>query len=136
MMWIDFQLAAETVERELGLSWGAAQKALLDACKQNEMRSQDRIWDGDGNPARGPSVLDVDFQRWLTTKQTKQTGGKVARVKVYLAEMYPEAVPDPKLCPRKDLQRRLIEKDKSLAPLDEATLKTAIDEYNASSARE
>jgi hypothetical protein len=59
-------------------------------------------------------------------------GGKIPRIKVKLAELYPKGVPEPGLCPRKELQNTLIKRDKSLAPLDLATLKTAIDDYNRS----
>jgi hypothetical protein len=65
-------------------------------------------------------------------KPAAARGGKVPRIKVHLAELHPNGVREPGLCPRKDLQDTLIKKDKSLAPLDMATLKTAIDEYNQS----
>ena len=37
MMWVQFQLAAKEVERRLGVSWGMAQKVLLEACENKEV---------------------------------------------------------------------------------------------------
>jgi hypothetical protein len=51
--WYGYLYAAEEVERRLGLSWGAAQKVLLDACKGGELH-----WQGYANE---PSVADNDF---------------------------------------------------------------------------
>jgi hypothetical protein len=61
----------------------------------------------------------------------KPKGGKVPRIKDRLAGMFPEGVPDPAHCVRKELQGRLLKADPTLAPLDLKTLKAAIDEYNA-----
>jgi hypothetical protein len=58
--------------------------------------------------------------------------GKRPRIKVYLAEHYPKGVPSPAHCPRKILRSGLLNWDSNLAPLDEGTLKLAIDEFNAS----
>jgi hypothetical protein len=63
-------------------------------------------------------------------KPAAARGGKVPRIMIHLEELFPKGVPVPALCPRKELQGSLVKKDKSLAPLDLATLKTAIDEYN------
>ena len=124
MMWVNFKSAAEMVERELGVSWGAAQRMLLDACNNKEIKTKDETYCA--------SVLDVDCLRWIETKKTKQTGGKVALIIVYLTEMYPDGVPIAELCNRQDLQGKLIARDKTLSPLDPKTLKKAIDKYNAS----
>jgi hypothetical protein len=61
--------------------------------------------------------------------------GKQARIGDFLAEFYPanqypEGVPSPGKAPRKELKARILERDKSLAPLDEATLMKAIDAFN------
>ncbi len=58
--------------------------------------------------------------------------GKRPRIKVYLAEHHPKGVPSPAHCPRKILRSDLLDWDSNLAPLDEGTLKLAIDEFNAS----
>jgi hypothetical protein len=81
-----------------------------------------------------------DFRRWraaeLTTPKTRPARGSGTKRPViikYLSEMFPKGVPDPAHYPRKRLRADLVEKDqKRLAPLDEATLKSAIEEYNRS----
>jgi hypothetical protein len=62
---------------------------------------------------------------------TRAELGKKPRIRQYLAEHYPEGVPDPAYCPRKALKDALLKWDQSLSPLDESTLKKAINEYNA-----
>jgi hypothetical protein len=44
-------------------------------------------------------------------------------------------VPAPELCPRKALRADLLKRDPGLKPLDDVTLKSAIDKYNADPAR-
>ena len=61
-----------------------------------------------------------------------QEAGKHPRIKAHLAEMLPNGVPDPAHCPRKTLKADLLKRDPSLNPLDEATLKSAIDAHNSS----
>ena len=56
--------------------------------------------------------------------------GKIPRIKAMLAKLYPDGVPDPALCSRKELQGRLVKGDPTLTS-DPKTLKAAIDEYNA-----
>jgi hypothetical protein len=58
--WLGFQFAAEEVERRLGCSWGAAQKALLDAIAREDVRSQPSPDGGD--------VWSVDVQRLIEGK--------------------------------------------------------------------
>ena len=58
-IWLSFQLAAEEVERRLGLSWGAAQKTLIEACENEEVRT------------RGSDVFDIDLWQWLKRQLTK-----------------------------------------------------------------
>ena len=61
--WISFQIATEAVEQQLGISRGAAQKALLEAIKDNALQSQ-------RNENGGlPYVMSVDLKRWLQQKQ-------------------------------------------------------------------
>jgi hypothetical protein len=57
--------------------------------------------------------------------------GKRPRIKVYLGEHYPQGVPAPAYCPRKNLRSELLVWDKGLALLDEGTLKLAVDEFNS-----
>ena len=56
---------------------------------------------------------------------------KIPRILEYLAGYFPEGVPDPAYLPRKALRADLLKWDPDLDPLDEATLKKAIDSYNA-----
>jgi hypothetical protein len=58
--WISFRLAAEKVERTLGVSWGLAQKTLLEACASNELPTK-RSRDGHG----GPDIGADEFRAWL-----------------------------------------------------------------------
>jgi hypothetical protein len=125
MTWISFQLAAEEVERRLGVSWGKAQKVLLEACENKEIKSQQRT-------GCGPDVLDTEFWEWLKAKQYLPRGGKQSRILKHLAAMFPnKRVPDPSDYPRKALKAGLLKRDPGLAPLDEGTLKSAIDKHNA-----
>jgi hypothetical protein len=123
-MWIGFQLAAEEVERRLGLTWGKAQKVLLEACENEELTSR--------RAEGGPDVLDTSFLEWLKVKQNPRPAGKQPRILKHLAVMFPnERVPIPDLCPRYTLKADLLKADPGLAPLDEATLKAAIEKHNA-----
>jgi hypothetical protein len=67
-------------------------------------------------------------------EKKKPSLGKQPRIMVWLAKEYPEGVPDPALCNRKELQGRLIKAAPGLRPLDPKTLKGAIDEYNVGKA--
>ena len=64
-------------------------------------------------------------------KDVSQFAGKQPRIWQYLKEHYPEGVPKPALCARKMLKNKLLKWDFHLSPLDEGTLKKAIDKYNA-----
>ena len=135
MMWLGFHVAAEEVERQLGCSWDAAQEALLDACRNNQVR-----WRRDEG---GLGVLDADFVRWLRTQgpsaeiQAKsppakgRPAAKSRRILNLLAMMFPDGVPDRARYPRNLLKANLIMWDPSLHPVDRATLGRAIDAYNA-----
>jgi hypothetical protein len=72
------------------------------------------------------------FLKAIKPKQSEPKAlGKRPRIKALLAKLYPEGVPDPAHCPRKGLQRKLLTLDPGLQPLDDDTLKKAVDEYNA-----
>ena len=104
----------------------------------------DLEWTSDGDEEVGPEGYCVevsveDFVHWLVkqpkperkAKAAPSEKGKRPKIKRLLAEMYPNGVPDPAHCPRKALKADLLKRDKSLDPLDEATLKGAIEEYNS-----
>ena len=122
--WIGYTLAVEEVERRLGLSWGAAQKALLEACERGELRWRN-------TPGGGPDIGDPDLFDWLEAKRSHPPSFKQSRILKLLAGMFSNhRVPAPELCPRKTLRADLLKLDPLLKPLDEATLKSAIDKYN------
>ena len=76
---------------------------------------------------------DLDrHQVHLKNKPLPEPTGKQPRIRALLAEMFPKGVPDPAHCPRKTLKADLLRRDPSLNPLDEATLKSAIDAHNSS----
>jgi hypothetical protein len=127
--WVGYTLAIEEVGRRLGLSWGAAQKALLEACERGELRWRN-------TPGGGPNIGDPDLFDWLVTKLSHPPSGKQSRILKLLAGMFPNhRVPAPELCPRKALRADLLKRDPGLKPLDDVTLKSAIDKYNADPAR-
>jgi hypothetical protein len=123
--WYSFELAAEEVERRLGVSWGSAQKTVMELCEKGILKWEN-IRDG------GPNVSYNDLQQWLTKKTNRSGGGKQARIISELEKMFNGApVPERTLRPRKALKEDLLGRDKSLRPLDLSTLKTAIDKYNS-----
>jgi hypothetical protein len=127
--WYSFELAAEEVERRLGVTWGAAQKTVMELCENGTLRWQN-VREG------GPNVSCNDLRRWLEAKLTRKRGGKQARLTAQLSKMFPNGcVPDPDECPRDALREDLVERDKTLRPLDHATLKKAIDRYNGTIAK-
>ncbi|WP_166145419.1 hypothetical protein [Methylosinus sp. RM1] len=131
-----FQLASEEVERRLGVSWGAAQKTVLDWCESGALRFENVAMGG-------PNVSYSDLQRCLEAQAShnkidkpksltlRRVDGKQPRIIERLEKMFPDGVPAPGLAPRKALKADLLQLDKSLEPLDEATLKSAIDSYNS-----
>jgi len=85
---------------------------------------------GNSTPALQPTTAEVADPVAIDVSQSV---GKQPRIWAYFREHYPEGVPDPAYCPRKILKNELLKWDPRLAPLDEGTLKTAIDKYNAGS---
>jgi hypothetical protein len=57
--------------------------------------------------------------------------GKQPRILEYFREHLPDGVPEPGLYPRHTLKSDILKWDPGLDPLDESTLKKAIDKYNA-----
>jgi hypothetical protein len=66
------------------------------------------------------------------TKPDTGALGKQPRILKYLSEHFPGEVPEPGPCPRHTLKSDILEWDPGLEPLDEATLKKAIEKHNAS----
>jgi hypothetical protein len=98
--------------------------------------------DADGCPIE-VMINETEFRDWLNKqpykdKQSapaqKKARGKCPRIKALLAkdDFFPQRrVPDPAYCERKDLARKLLKADPTLTPLNQGTLKKAIDEYNS-----
>lgn len=124
--WMSFQLAAEEVERKLGMTWGMAQKTVLEWCERNAVR-----WEN--VPMGGPRVSHNDLMNCLKERAVQKVGGKQARIIALLQKRFPEGrVPDRAQVPRERLRADLLEMDKTLEPLNLTTLKRAIDCYNGS----
>jgi len=99
----------------------------------------------EGDPTFPWTYIDVsedDVVYWIFQARPKLVlpptvrQGKIPRIKAMLVKLYPDGVPDPALCIRKELQGRLLKDDPTLRSLDAKTLKIAIDEYNADNAKE
>lgn len=105
-------------------------EAVLDFVKRRELPAPS--WWTDS--ADTPTTYNLTGAAAATrvAKVEPRTLGKTPRIRQYLIEHYPEGVPDPAHRPRKALKKALIELDQSLSPLDDGTLKKAIDEHNAS----
>jgi hypothetical protein len=158
--WLDFHSAVHEIELRLRMSPGAAQAKLRELCAIGAVRSQKEPHSfvagqpqGEGPPVRiEPSewrqreidlmtdsdgckywvdVSKTDLEHWLDQQPTQPTaGGKQSRIIRLLAEMFPTGVPDRADWPREPLRAALLERDRSLKPLDLKTLKTAIEMYN------
>jgi hypothetical protein len=80
-------------------------------------------------------VLNNTRVNAVTPIATKAAGppsrGKQPRIAEYLRDHFPAGVPGPGSCPRHILKADLLKWDPDLKPLDEGTLKKAIDTYNA-----
>jgi hypothetical protein len=127
------------------ISYHTVNRGLIKLCASGVIRTIDY----EGNPilpaewksphfdVDGAYLNDDDLeQQWLACNSKPVPKlGKQHRVIPLLAEMfpkerYPDGVPDPAHCPRKALKADLLKRDPSLFPLDEATLKLAIEAYN------
>ena len=95
--WYGFQLAAEEVERRLGVTWGLAQKLLLKAIEKGALNSQPSREGG------GPDVLDVDLFRWLEAKEKpSKSTPKQDLAKQAIRKLWPDGIP-------KEIQNKQIE---------------------------
>jgi hypothetical protein len=150
--WISFFEATEELRRLLSISRGAAERTLRELCSDGTVRALLLRYGADGEvveapelvkpsewvrdqvdlttmPEEGIEVSKDDLNHWLP-KWRPETVGKRPRIMKQLSELHPRGVPDPGLAPRKTLKADLLRRDPTLTPLDEATLKAAIEEYN------
>jgi hypothetical protein len=149
--WLQFSFAAAEVRDRLGLTLGAAERTLRQLCASGVVRAIRLQVDKIGEPSYEEEpifiahnewsaasidhlgwveVSENDPRYWLDNQGKPKLVGKQPRIKAHLAELFPNGVPDPAQCPRKALKADLLKRDPSLKPLDEATLKSAINEYN------
>jgi hypothetical protein len=96
-------------------------EAILDFAKRRQLPQPSWWSDSDVTHPASEKVVGPK-PRGVASKQP--------RIKIYLAEHYPDGVPDPGIVPRKNLKNQILAWDTSLGPLDEGTLKRAIDQYN------
>jgi hypothetical protein len=145
--WAEFK---EVLRTEAGgfMSLREAERALRKLCASGVVRavefSEDgpkfvapKDWTGDDFDPEPVYLSTVDLSRYwcdLQNRPPPKPTGKQPRIKAHLAELFPNGVPDPAHCPRKALKADLLRRDPSLSPLDEATLKSAIEAYNSSHA--
>jgi hypothetical protein len=102
----------------------------------SEWREREVDYDGPDKDGCQIEVMlsEDDVQHWLDqpAEQKANQRGKVPRIIVVLQKMYfPERVPEPGLCVRKELIDKLAKGDPPINVTDK-TLKKAIDQYNAS----
>jgi hypothetical protein len=109
--------------------------------RPSELRTTDVDFETDFKEVR-IKVNEVDLDHWLGRQgelakpeakpKAKAKQGKVPRIIPLLQKMHPTGVPAPALCVRKELMDKLAKADPSLGSLDPKTLKSAIEQYNAS----
>jgi hypothetical protein len=99
-------------------------QAVLDFAKRHEL------------PPPSWWAATSEMRRQATNEKTggavEGGRGKQARIIKYLADRFPDGVPGPAFQPRNALKADVLRADPTLGRLDEATLKKAIDTYNAS----
>jgi hypothetical protein len=86
-MWLSFPLATEHVERRRGISWGEAQRVLLDACKKGTLRWRNSR---DG----GPDVWNVSFWLWVDQRKlVHRASPKRVLANLAIKMLWPNGVP-------------------------------------------
>lgn len=75
------------------------------------------------------------FERWSGIQEKRDLAGasqgKTPRIRKWLEMEYPKGVPEPALAPRKGMKNKILEAHPYLLPLDDKTLRTAIELFNA-----
>jgi len=133
---LPYEIAIRLVQVTRHISRAAAQKALDDAIAAGKLRTQsspqDWVWaNGKRIWPEGPSIAKSDLDRWLNAPP-KALGKQPLAIELLRKRFDGKPVPDPALCPRKALLAELRCSHKSLASLDDDTLKKSIERYNAS----
>jgi hypothetical protein len=104
-------------------------EATLDFAKRHQLPCPS--WWSESDEMPSPQANDAGRDIAPIAKASSLSVGKLPRLAKYLTEHFPEGVPEPGLCPRHALKSEILKRDPSLKPLDDATLKKAIDKYNA-----
>ena len=105
-------------------------EAVLDFAQRYQLPSPSWWIDSSSTSTKVPTGTKVNVVEPNTV--ASGSAGKQPRILKYLSEHFPDGVPEPGLCPRNTLKSDLLKWDPDLEPLDEATLKKAIETYNAS----
>ena len=106
-------------------------EAVLDFAQRHHLPSPSWWADSASTPTEVPNDTKVKVVKPKAGAVPSRSVGKQPRILKYLSEHFPNGVPEPGLYPRKTLQFEILEKDPGLRPLDEGTLKKAIEKYNA-----
>jgi hypothetical protein len=102
-------------------------EAVLDFAQRHQLPSPS--WWTDSSST--PTEVKVNVVKPNTKAVAYRSVGKQPRILEYLREHLPDGVPEPGLYPRHTLKSDILKWDPGLDPLDESTLKKAIDKYNA-----
>ena len=105
-------------------------EAVLDFAQRHHLPSPS-WWADSSTPTKVPNDTKVNVAKPNTEMVASRSVGKQPRILKYLSEHFPNGVPEPGLCPRRILKSDILEWDPYLDPLDEATLKKAIEKHNA-----
>ena len=106
-------------------------EAVLDFAQRHHLPSPSWWADSPSTSTEVPTDTKVNVVKPNTGAVASRSVGKQPRILKYLSEHFPDGVPEPGLCPRNILKSDILEWDPRLDPLDEATLKKAIEKYNA-----
>ena len=107
-------------------------EAVFDFAQRHHLPSPSWWADSPSTSTEVPTDTKVNVVKPNTGAVASRAVGKQPRILKYLREHFPAGVPEPGLCPRNILKSDILEWDPRLDPLDEATLKKAIEKYNAS----
>lgn len=106
-------------------------EAVLDFAQRHQLPSPSWWVDSTGISPELPKSAANTMKANVAATASRSLG-KQPRITEYLRQHFAAGVPPPGLCPRHSLRADLLNWDPSLEPLDEATLKRAIDNYNPS----
>jgi hypothetical protein len=106
-------------------------EAVLDFAQRHELSSPSWWVDSAGTPTEVPNDANAIIVQPNAAAVVSPSLGKQPRIAEYLRDHFPAGVPDPGSRPRHILKADLLKWDPDLKPLDEGTLKRAIDTYNA-----